>query len=77
MKWISKEPPLYVWPDDTWFNEKGNLYYADCVNFYWESRHGKKIVMPEKTMIRYREGWYNVKKGWFISKAPLGASVSI
>lgn len=36
MLWISKEPPIYVWRGDTWFNEKDKrVYTADLTKQVW------------------------------------------
>jgi hypothetical protein len=36
MHWISRDPPIYVWAGDTWFNEKDRcIYTADLTRQIW------------------------------------------
>lgn len=58
MRWISKEPPLYVWRGDSWYNEKDNLVYtADLTRGFWhhfesdDDQNPKIIPFPKKTRI--------------------------
>lgn len=49
MQWISKEPPLYVWGGDTWFNEKDRrVYTADLTRQIWHhfDEDGSCQVIP-------------------------------
>jgi len=53
MKWISKDPPIYVWPRDTWYNERdGFEYYADIDKAIWEHPlRPEAIPFTKKTRI--------------------------
>ncbi len=61
MKWISNnDPPLYVWYDDLWYDQKTKiLYKADLELLEWTPtddkipRHLKELMIkfPKKTKI--------------------------
>jgi hypothetical protein len=59
MRWIDKQPPIYVHHEDTWYNESNKLtYQADifalswyCIDKEWE----QPIPFPQKTKIKR---WY-------------------
>lgn len=58
MQWVSKEPPIYVWLGDTWYNEKENLVYvSDLGRGFWhhfenaEDHNPKIIPFTKKTRI--------------------------
>jgi hypothetical protein len=58
MRWISKEPPIYVWQGDTWFNERdGKEYYADISTRVWRQEEQTFVFIdfPKKTQIK-KEG---------------------
>ena len=50
MKWISNnDPPLYVWPFDTWYNQKNGIeYQSETGNRRWIYQH-MTIPFPKKT----------------------------
>ena len=52
MRWISNgDPPLYVWPGDTWYNQKDKMIYKANINERsWISTVGH-IDFPKKTRI--------------------------
>mgnify|MGYP001262304282 CR=1 FL=1 len=50
MKWISKDPPIYVWKDDLWYNEKDKLVYsANITKQAWIA--DTAIPFPKKTRV--------------------------
>ena len=54
--WQAKEPPLYVWEGDIWYNEKDRkMYKANTKKMLWElaeySIDSEKIPFPKKTRI--------------------------
>lgn len=56
MRWVSKEPPIYVWGGDFWYNEKEKLdYTADLGRQFWhhECQDGsfKVVPFPKKTKV--------------------------
>lgn len=58
MEWGSKEPPLYVWEGDTWYNERDKLTYkADLGKLIWHhyafegDQFPKTIPFPPKTKV--------------------------
>lgn len=51
MQWISKEQPIYVWKDDTWYNERNaKIYSVDIENQYWFNDEDK-VFFTKKTKI--------------------------
>ncbi len=51
MEWISKTPPIYVYGEDTWRNEKDNkTYKPDLANNRWVTDDGE-IFFPNKTKV--------------------------
>jgi hypothetical protein len=31
-RWVSKDPPIYVWYNDIWFNERDGREYVACID---------------------------------------------
>lgn len=56
MQWIAKEnnPPIYIWPDDTWYNETDKTVYVHVFSHrHW---NGKKLIpFPKKARIMQGE----------------------
>lgn len=51
MHWIDKNPPIYVWLNDTWLNERDQkIYTAKSVG--WVDPHGHVIPYPKRTVFR-------------------------
>lgn len=53
MKWISKEPPIYVFKDDCWFNERTNETLWPCLRLQaWVTNLGEPLYFfTKKTRI--------------------------
>lgn len=54
MRWISKEPPLYAWDQDTWYNERDKcVYTCDLAKNCWcqIDDSSKVIPFPKKTKV--------------------------
>jgi hypothetical protein len=56
MRWISKEPPIYVWAGDIWYNERDKLEYkADLGRQIWHHFDDDLSVLvvpfPKKTKV--------------------------
>ena len=52
MRWIGKQPPLYVWPGDEWLHERnGIIYEASIDEFKWICQGQSDIEFPKKTKI--------------------------
>lgn len=57
MTWIAKDPPIYVWPGDKWYNERnGKTYSVDCERFVWLCDEEIPIVFPKKARIMRNRG---------------------
>jgi hypothetical protein len=51
MKWISKDPPLYVWEGDIWYNERNKKCYDVNIKENAWVNLDEKIPFPKKTKI--------------------------
>lgn len=53
MKWISKDPPIYVFLDDCWWNERTDETFWPCVRLQaWVTTLGEPIYQwTKKTRI--------------------------
>lgn len=56
MRWISKEPPIYVWDGDIWHSEKEKLdYEADLNRQVWHHTDVdlsiRVVPFPKKTKV--------------------------
>jgi hypothetical protein len=55
MKWIDKNPPLYVWPGDEWYNERDKMIYTcDIEKREWVNAD-KRIDFLKKTKVFLNE----------------------
>ena len=55
MKWISKQPPLYVWLDDIWIREPDySEFKCDLKNQCWFN-DSEKVFFPKKSKIMTKE----------------------
>ncbi len=74
MIWISKHPPIYVWPKDLWYDENTEfMWIAEFEDMRWST--GKiirdelgrivefqdcHIPFPPRTMMRFPDVWRKV-----------------
>ena len=66
MKWISKDPPLYVWKDDLWEREIDHkIFYPGIKSKFWfVPKEKDEVPFPEKTKVCFfGNSWYTIKKG--------------
>ena len=55
MIWIAKQPPIYVWQDDQWYNESNRCTYKpDFWLGAWIHDTEQPIGFPKKTI---KMGW--------------------
>jgi len=48
MQWVSKEPPIYVWGGDTWYNERDKcVYTADLKRQIWHHFKSDEDSSPQ------------------------------
>jgi hypothetical protein len=51
MKWYDKNPPLYVWDGDEWYNERDELTYQADIRWRLWQCEDKIINFPPKTKV--------------------------
>lgn len=51
MYWVAKDPPIYVWKNDQWYNERNGLVYdADLKRQVWVN--GENLIpFPKKVKV--------------------------
>jgi len=55
MQWIAKDPPFYVWADDTWYNERdAQVYKPDLIKLCW-TNDVSSFPFTKKTKVFYEK----------------------
>jgi len=51
MRWVSKDPPIYVRDGDSWKNERNRIHYVASVHTRRWMSPDNEIQMPKKTVL--------------------------